>query len=205
VALVAGVGTAQAQHRTQRDAAPITPSGFMIGAHSVAAFGTSVAVENGGNPLKTKLGPGGGVQLGYAFNPRIMVFASADIAKQAADRFGTGNLGLTHIDLGARVGIPVNPTSRVLPYAMGTVGHRSLGTTIVADDGTRAHLSYSGLSFGVGGGLQYFMSPRFAVDGGVNVGFGKFGTVKLDGHTVPEVKAPNSTTARAMFGVNWYL
>jgi len=40
------------------------------------------------------------------------------------------------------------------------------------------------------------MSPRFALDGGVSVGFGQFGTVKLDGQKVPEVKATNPARRR---------
>jgi len=58
-ALAAGTTTLQAQHRSLRP-----QSGFMIGAHTVAAFGTSVGVENGGEALRTGLGwasrfPGG--------------------------------------------------------------------------------------------------------------------------------------------------
>ena len=57
----------------------------------------------------------------------------------------------------------------------------------------------------MGGGVQYFTSPRFALDMGANVGFGKLGTVKVNGQRVPEVRAKNSTTPRVLFGVNWYL
>jgi opacity protein-like surface antigen len=182
------------------------PTGFMLNAHTVAAFGTTAGQATlGGDALTTGLGPGGGVQVGYAFNRTVMVFASADIAKQNSTRHDLpGNLGLTHIDLGARVNVPVH-SSRLLPYAMASVEHRSLGTTVTDDvTGVDTDVSFSGFSLGVGGGVQYFMSPKLALDAGVGVGFGKLGTLKVDGHHEDTPQLNNTTTARLIFGMNWY-
>jgi opacity protein-like surface antigen len=206
-------GTAGAQAHRPGAGAPARvpanpqPIGFMLNAHTVAAFGTSAgdATQLDDNPLTTGLGPGGGVQVGYAFNRTVMVFASADIAKQNSTRRDLpGNLGLTHIDVGARVNVLVH-SSRLLPYAMASVEHRSLGTTVTDDDtGLDTDVSFSGFSLGVGGGVQYFMSPKLALDAGVGVGFGKLGTLKVDGQHEQTPPLDNSTTARLLFGVNWY-
>ena len=207
------VGNAAAQaHRPGADAAihaPASPqpTGFMLNAHTVAAFGTSAgdATQLNDHPITTGLGPGGGVQVGYAFNRTVMVFASADIAKQNSTRQDLpGNLGLTHIDLGTRVNIPVH-SSRLLPYGMASVEHRSLGANVEDDiTGADTKVSFSGFSLGVGGGVQYFMSPKLALDAGVNVGFGKLGTLKVDGQKEQTPELNNSTTARLLFGMNWY-
>jgi hypothetical protein len=87
-------GTVGAQAHRPGAAAPARapanpqPIGFMLNAHTVAAFGTSAgdATQLDDNPLTTGLGPGGGVQVGYAINRTVMVFASADIAKQSSTR-----------------------------------------------------------------------------------------------------------------------
>ena len=208
-----GVGTVAAQaHRPGAGAAlhaPASPqpTGFMLNAHTVAAFGTSAgdATQLDDHPITTGIGPGGGVQVGYAFNRTVMVFASADIAKQSSTRQDLpGNLGLTHVDLGARVNVPVH-SSRVLPYAMASVERRSLGTNVEDDvTGAETKVSFSGFSLGVGGGVQYFMSPKLALDAGVSVGFGKLGTLKVDGQKEQTPQLNNSTTARLLFGMNWY-
>jgi opacity protein-like surface antigen len=207
------VGTAAAQaHRPGAGAgihAPASPqpTGFMLNAHTVAAFGTSAgdATQLDDHPITTGLGPGGGAQVGYAFNRTVMVFAGADIAKQNSTRQDLpGNLGLTHIDLGTRVNIPVH-SSRVLPYAMAAVEHRSLGANVEDDvTGDQTKVSFSGFSLGVGGGVQYFMSPKLALDAGVRVGFGKLGTLKVDGQKEQTPQLNNSTTPSLLFGVNWY-
>jgi len=160
-----GVGTVAAQaHRPGAGAAlhaPASPqpTGFMLNAHTVAAFGTSAgdATQLDDHPITTGMGPGGGVQVGYAFNRTVMVFASADIAKQSSTRQDLpGNLGLTHIDLGARVNVPVH-SSRVLPYAMASVERRSLGTN-VQDDVTGAETKVSSPAFRSVSGVAYSTS-----------------------------------------------
>jgi hypothetical protein len=84
-------------------------------------------------------------------------------------------------------------------------GHRSLSTTVDDfDTGAHADLSFSGLTAGVSGGLQYFVSPAISLDGGLSLGMGKFSNVKVDGVSQQHPDATNSTTARVQFGTNWY-
>jgi hypothetical protein len=92
-----------------------------------------------------------------------------------------------------------------MPYVGAWVGRRSLSSTLDDfDTGTSQDFSLSGLAAGVSGGMQYFVSPVLALDGGVSLGMGKFGNVKIDHQTQLMPEMNNSTTARVQFGANWY-
>ena len=194
-------GLAQAQ----RPRAVLVPSRWVINGHSVAALGTRVSngVEEG--DLRTSTGLGGGVQVGYLITRRITAYAGFELAKQNSAVDGiTGDFGLTHLEAGARMSFPTH-SSKTLPYVGLWVGRRSLSTTF--DNfvtGQQQDLSVSGLAAGVSGGLQYFVSPKLALDGGVSVGMGKMGHMKVDQRNgdLPGIK--NTTTTRLQFGANWY-
>lgn len=201
--LVASIGTVGTA-RAQRPQSTHLPSRFFVNGHSVAAFGTSVTPQ-GWDALKTSTGLGGGVQVGYAITPRLTAYAGYEIAKQAVDVVGLeGDFGLSHLEAGAHLSFPVKQ-SRVMPYVGAWVGRRSLSSTLDDfDTGTSQDFSLSGLAAGVSGGMQYFVSPVLALDGGVSLGMGKFGNVKIDhqNQVMPEMN--NSTTMRLQFGANWY-
>jgi hypothetical protein len=199
---LAGTSTAQAQ----RARAVQLPARWMLNAHSVAAFGASVTDPGELGTLRTGLGPGGGFQVGYAITPRLTAFAGVEAAKQGSRTDGiVGDFKLTHIEAGARMTFPLRGESRVLPYAMATVGRRSLSTNLRDLLGNTGRIGLNGLTVGLGGGLQYFLSPQLALDGGVNVGFGRFGgTLTDNGVSVPVPRLERTTIMRVMFGVNWY-
>ena len=197
--LAAGTAHAQRPHTVRQ------PARWVLNAHSVAAFGTSIGFDGGTGELKTSLGAGGGVQVGYMVTPRLTAYAGLDIAKQAIDVAGLGgDFGLTYLEAGARLSFPVRG-SKALPYVGVWAGHRSLSTTVDDfDTGAQNDLSFSGMAGGVSGGLQYFVSPAISLDGALSVGVGKFGNVKVDGVRQPAPDAHNSTTTRVQFGANWY-
>lgn len=179
-------------------------SRWVINGHSTAALGTSVSDQF--DNLKTSSGLGAGIELGYRVTPRLLAYAGFDIAKQAIDVAGLdGNFGLTHLEAGARLSFPI-PHSKVLPYLGAWVGWRSLSTTVDNfDTGVSSDLSFSGLALGGSGGMQLFLSPKLALDGGVSVGFGKLGNVKVDGQRQEGGDILNNTTTmRLRFGANWY-
>jgi hypothetical protein len=193
-------GTAQAQ-RSAHGAMP--SSRWVLGGHSTAALGTSVGDDFGS--IDTKSGLGAGVEVGYRITPRLMAYAGIDIAKQGVDEVGlAGDFGLTHIEAGARLSFPI-PRSKVLPYVGAWVGRRSLTTTVENfDTGTESDLSMSGLGFGGTAGMQLFVAPTLALDGGVSVGFGKMGNVKVDDRREDWGTPNNTTTTRIRLGANWY-
>jgi hypothetical protein len=196
-AVLAGTGTAQAQRRH--------PTGFMLNAHSVVALGTTVRPTAGvGAPFASTLGPGGGVQIGYAFSSRLTAYVGLDLAKQANRSLGlAGHLGLSHLEAGARLSFPIRDP-RLRPYLTASVARRGLGTTLIDQlSGESVKIRFSGLSVGAGAGAQYFLSPTLAIDGAVSIGVGKFGTLRVDRERLA-VQTANSTTTRLLAGLSWY-
>jgi outer membrane protein with beta-barrel domain len=185
--------------------APVRPPSarWVINGHSTAALGTSVGDEFGS--LNTSAGLGAGVEVGYLVTPRLLAYAGLDIAKQAIDVSGLdGNFGLSHLEAGARLNFPL-ARSKLLPYVGAWVGRRALSTTVDnVVTGEQADLSFSGMAVGAGGGVQMFLSPRLALDGGVSLGFGKLGNIKADGEKQDWGTPDNTTTTRLRFGANWY-
>jgi hypothetical protein len=200
--LAASFGLAGAAH-AQRPHPVRPPSRWLISGHSTAALGTSIG--DAGGSINTSTGLGAGLEVGYLITPRLVAYAGLDIAKQPVDEVGLeGDFGLTHLEAGARLSFPI-PRSKVMPYLGGWVGRRRLSTTVDDfDTGTSSDLSMSGLAFGAAGGVQVFVSPKLALDGGVSLGFGKMGNVKVDGQREDWGTPDNTTTTRIRFGANWY-
>jgi outer membrane protein with beta-barrel domain len=198
-----GAGTVQAQ----RPHPAHQPSRWVINGHSVAGLGTSVGPADGvGNELKTSSGLGGGVEVGYMITPRLTAYAGYEIIKQSIDVAGLdGDFGLKHLEAGARLSFPVR-NSRLMPYLGAWVGRRSLTSTLQDfDTGQEADYSLSGLAAGMSGGVQYFVSPKLSLDGGLSLGLGKFGTEKIDGRSTDAPPVSRSTTTRVQFGASMHL
>ena len=202
--LVAALGTAGSV-QAQRPRAVRQPSRFVINGHTTAALGSTVSDGAQEGDLKTSMGLGGGVQVGYMITPRLTAYAGLDLAKLGSDITGVdGNFGLTHLEAGAHLSFPTHG-SKAMPYVGAWVARRKLSTTLVdLATGQQLPLSVSSLGGGVTGGLQYFVSPKLALDGGVSVGIGKMGHLKANGNQgdIPGIK--NTTTTRLQFGANWY-
>ena len=178
-------------------------SRWVINGHSTMALGTSVT--DAFNEVKTSSGLGAGFEVGYRVTPRLLAYAGLDINKQPVDAFDLeGDFGLTHLEAGARLSFPIKH-SKFMPYVGAWVGRRSLSTSLDDfDTGTSSDLSLSGLAAGASGGVQMFVSPKLALDGGLSIGVGKMGNIKLDGQNQITQNLDNTTTTRIRFGANWY-
>jgi len=202
-ALAASLGLVGTAHAQRPHVVRAPSSRWVINGHSTAALGTSVGDAEGS--LNTSTGLGGGAEVGFLVTPRLMVYGGLAIAKQAVDVPGLdGNFGLTHIEAGARLSFPI-ARSKAMPYVGAWIGRRSLGTS--AENfftGESSHLSLSGLAAGASGGVQVFVSPKLALDGGLSLGVGKMGNVKVDGQRQDWGTPDNTTTTRIRFGANWY-
>lgn len=62
----------------------------------------------------------------------------------------------------------------------------------------------SGMGFGETAGVQVFVAPSLSLDGGISVGVGKLGNVKVDGPAEDWGTPNNTTTTRLKLGANWY-
>lgn len=201
--LATSLGLAGSAHAQRAHTVRPPSARWVISGHSTAAFGTSVGDATGS--LNTSTGLGGGAEVGYLVTPRLLAYAGLDIAKQAIDVPGLGgNFGLTHLEAGARLSFPI-ARSKAMPYVGAWVGRRSLTTTANNfDTGETSRLSLSGLAVGASGGVQVFLSPKLALDGGLSLGVGKMGKVKVDGQRQDWGTPDNTTTTRIKFGASWY-
>ena len=193
-------GSAQAQKHQP----VVHPSSrWVLNGHSSMALGTTVT--DAFNEVKTSSGLGAGLEVGYRVTPRLLAYAGLEINKQPVDGFDLeGDFGLTHLEAGARLSFPIQ-RSKFMPYVGAWVGRRSLTTTL--DDfetGASSDLSLAGMAAGASGGVQMFVSPKLALDGGLSVGVGKMGNIKLDGQSQQTQSLENTTTTRIRFGANWY-
>jgi hypothetical protein len=179
-------------------------TGFVLGVYTMAAPGVTITgADIDGGPFKTGFGPGAGAMVGYGFNRTFTGFAALDLAKQSAPSdYGSGSFGLSHMEIGARANLPFGDGATV-PYVSASVGRRGLGARVSDQlDGTTYDMKLTGGMFGVGGGVEHVISPTLAVDGGLTIGFGRFGHADIDGDSGP-MDVNGSTTMRLRFGMTW--
>ena len=194
LATLAGSNVAHAQ----------STKGFVLGVHTVAAPGVAITGEDIDGEFKTNFGMGAGVTLGYGFTRMLTGFASLDVAKQkfANTDYDNATFGLGHIEAGLRANVPLG-TPTTLPYLTASVGRRSVGAhvhdVVVEED---YDLSLTGMSYGIGAGIERFFSPTMALDLGVSANFGKFDKYKGDGESAT-AEVNGSRTMRMHVGVNW--
>jgi hypothetical protein len=211
ISLLAFAGTAEAQRTVarasssgggRRVASDARQSGLVLGVHTIAAPGINVVSEEADVSLHTNFGPGLGVMLGYQINPTFTVYTSLDLSKQSSSSPDIeGSFGLAHYEFGARANFPLSSPSTV-PYASVSFGQRALGSRITSEEFGQHEVSFSGSMFALGGGVQHFLSPKLALDGGLELGMGKLGHVKVDGDE-EDITASGTTSVRARFGVTW--
>ena len=199
-------GSSTHKPTTKASAQPMVPdgrrTGFMLGVYTMAAPGVTLTGDDVDGQFKTNFGPGGGVMLGYGFNRTFSGFASVDVAKQGiSDSDIGGSFGLRHLELGARANVPFG-TMATIPYVTASYGGRALATQATFEDGEKADVSLSGHYFGLGAGIEHAFSRTMAVDAGVDLGFGKFSHVKVDGDETTDSVNP-TRSIRMRLGVTW--
>jgi hypothetical protein len=178
--------------------------GFVLGVHSIAAPGVSITGDDIDGEFKTDMGMGAGVMLGYGFSRTLTAYASLDIAKQkfANTDYGNSTFGLGHIEAGVRANVPLG-TSSTLPYLSASIGRRSLGAHVEDTVLERDYdMTISGMSYGVGAGVEHFFSPTMALELGVAANFGRFDKYDGDGEKAT-ADVNGSRTIRMRVGVNW--
>lgn len=180
------------------------PSGFMLNVHSVGVPGLTIGGGEGQNgAFNTSFGAGAGATLGWGFNSIFSAFTTLDLAKQNTAPSDTpqGNWGLAHMELGARANVPLG-TATTIPYVTASYGGRALAAQATFEDGDKTDVSLSGNYFGLGAGIEHAFSRTMALDAGVDVGFGKFSHVKVDGDETTEEVDP-TRSIRMRLGVTW--
>jgi len=215
LAALAIAATAQAQRpstrrpaTTRRNQITVVDArwtGFMLGVQTIAAPGVTITGNDIDGTFKTNFGPGAGVMVGYGFNRTVSAFASLDLAKQGTgmDDF-QGSFGLSHLEAGIRANLSFGDAATV-PYVSASIGRRGLGARVTdGEEGQTYDMKMSGGMFGLGGGVQHALSPTLAMDGGLELGFGRFAHVQQGGGNDSGAMDVNgSTTVRLRIGMIW--
>lgn len=200
----APTGRASAPAPTDRTTLPTERTkGFILGVQTIAAPGISITGPDVDGEFKTNFGAGAGVMFGYGFSRLVSAYASLDLAKQQSGApTYAGTFGLAHLEAGVRVNVPFG-TSATLPYLSASYGRRAVGARITDTEQERDYdMTLSGKAFGIGGGIERFISSSMALDVGASANFGRFDKYDADGEQAPlDVSA--SRSLRMHVGVNW--
>jgi len=142
--------------------------------------------------------------MGWGFTPNFAVFMDGSAARIASD---DGNFDLAHFDIGARWSF-VSPTRALVPFLEAAVTGRAAGEedVILSDDFGNLYqgdLSILGNGFSFGGGLQYFVAPKWALGGSLKWTIGEFSRVQFDNVSVDGLDL-DATSARFNLGFTWY-
>ena len=152
--------------------------------------------------ITTSFGAGAGFMVGYGFSKSITGYASVDVAKQGpGDGEFEGNLGLSHVEVGARAYLPLG-TSATMPYLTGSFGRRALGARVTDEFNGEYDMSFTGTAFGIGGGIERVISPTLAFDGGVEATFGRFNHAKI-ADMAGSIDLNGTTSIRLRAGMTW--
>ena len=190
-ALAAGMtvaaSTAGAQER-------VNTRGLSIGAHM---NGSSIKVED----ADQESGGGLGLRVGYGFTPMFSAYIGSDVAKVSVpESLGDGDFLLTHAELGMRANF-VGARSW-MPYLDLSIGQRMASAEVDDGAGNTSDHELSGMSFGFGGGVQWFFSPSFALDLGLKYTMGEFSEYKIDNVTLSGGELDAKST-RLNVGFSW--
>lgn len=145
-------------------------------------------------------GGGFGLKLGYGFTPTYTLYVGLDVAGMAADNPQTAatfgdNYALVYFDVGSQFNF--RSGEKAVPYLDVALTGVASGTE---QGGTDVTLSGSGLS--VGGGVKYFLSPAFALDGALHLSTGGYRQSDVNGDT-RDIDASYFGT-RLQAGLSWY-
>jgi opacity protein-like surface antigen len=173
-------------------------SGFLLNLHLA---GNSLTWDLPDTENETETGGGLGLGLGYGFGEQFALVVNLDAATVKFDNDeDDGSRALAHFDIGGRVNFG-STASAVRPYVNAALSGVAEGTS--ADDGEDA-VTISGGGFTVGGGLQYFFSPKFALDAAVQGTFGEFTKIQVGDLSQDIDEDAKFRTARLQVGVTWH-
>lgn len=195
----------EAQRRRRPDVPVPHTEGITLGAHTVVAQGITISGPGMQGEIKTNMGEGAGLQIGFGLTPRITAFVSADVAKQSTEVANLdGNMGLAHLELGGRFNF-IGSGKRLVPYLTAMVGSRGLAARSTGG-GIDLKMRISGTTIGAGLGFLYAFSPGLSLDAAVIGSQGKLGKMVITGDTNQEgdVNVDKSTNLRLKVGFQWH-
>lgn len=145
-------------------------------------------------------GLGGGINIGYGLNQHLELFASYDWHtfkfKNEWDDYG-----LSAIGVGARFNFG-GTLQAVRPFVELGYNYQSLLISPVELNGQTFEYHMKGGSISLGGGLNYFVTPKLAIMGKVGANLGKFSSFLVDRDGIED--RPDVKTFQFGIGVNYF-
>jgi hypothetical protein len=146
------------------------------------------------------LGVGGGVRVGYGFNQRFEIFARYDRhtfkIKNEWNKYGISMAG---------AGLRVNfggTLQALRPYLEAGFSSINLKIDPVLFNGRVVDYHLKGPALAVGGGVNYFILPNFAIQANATGTFGKFTTFQINGSGIED--GPDVRTLRFSLGISYF-
>jgi hypothetical protein len=149
---------------------------------------------------------GGGLEgeLGWGFTRHLALFINASAARISST---SGDFDLGHFDVGARWNF-ASPSRSIAPFIdVAFAGRAAMQSDVVLYDGNgnmqQGDLSIMGSGVSFGGGLNYFVSPKWALGGALKYTMGEFSRVQFDKVSVDGFQI-DATSARFNLGFTWF-
>ncbi len=167
--------------------------GLQLGLHGGM---TSWAVGDiAGNEFDTETGFNVGGSVGWGMSDWLGIFARGD--RTSINPKDLESYHVLHFDIGIRaISQFIGPTIRPYFEVQGSVRDMSL----IESNGFE--ISASGIGFGAGLGLFFFISQKLALNAGVTAAFGNFDEVTFAGITIPD--DVSATSGRLIAGVTLF-
>ena len=164
--------------------------------------GSSISSEDLAS--STESGAGASAVLGWGFTKNFAIVLDASAARIESLN---GNFDLAHVDVSGRWHF-VSRSHGFVPYVeVGYTGRVAgkqdvllsdeMGNTYTGD------LAILGGGVSLGGGMEYFIAPKWALGGSVKWTTGEFSQVKFDNVTIDGL-AMDATSTRINLGMSWY-
>jgi hypothetical protein len=170
--------------------------GFIIGLNLT---GVSLEVEDGDQ----ESGGGGGLTFGYGVSRRVAIVLRGDIAEMDVSNPAVdGTYGFVMVDLGVRVALG-GPQRRLVPYLSGSLSAMTLAATIEVGPVFETDVRLTGGGISLGGGIQYYFTPGFALDIQALLSAGVLNEFEL-GDLTTEIDDLDASAGRLNVGLVFY-
>lgn len=146
------------------------------------------------------MGLGGGLTIGYGLNQHIELFATYDWHTFAFEN-QWDEYGLSVFGVGARYNFG-GTLQAVRPFVEAAYNYQDMVISPVSLGGLLYEYNLKGGAFSVGGGVNFFVAPKWAIQAKAGANVGKFSTFLVDQDGIQD--RPDVKTFQFGLGLNYY-